>query len=499
VSETLRAQLDEDRGSEADLTLASPPAEARRKGATRLGTPVRRQYRRLYGAMALSDAASVVVALALLRLVPFGQQTEWDGHALLLILSPVVVGTVFSTFHLYGVHLLASAEEFRRLIMATSVTVVVLVASPWWPKAAFGRLPVAAAWLGALILVLATRRMWHRRVREARSKGAMVARTLIVGANDEAVQLAGGSLDRQAGLAPIGLVATPQNGHRPDLGLPVFGSLKELPDVIRATAADCILVASTSVDTEEMRFISKAARRAGTELRVTANLPEVLTTRLSVQPVGGVIALSLRPVRLSGPQALAKRTFDIAVSALVLLLALPVLLVIAGAIKLTSPGALFFRQQRVGKQGNPFTLLKFRTMVPGADAMLDLLAAENEADGPLFKIRNDPRITSVGRWLRRWSLDEFPQLLNVLKGDMSLVGPRPPLPHEVKEYEDWHFDRLEVRPGISGLWQVSGRSNLSFTDMVRLDLFYIENWSLAYDMFILIKTIPAVVSSRGAY
>jgi exopolysaccharide biosynthesis polyprenyl glycosylphosphotransferase len=498
VSETLRTGL-EDHRSEAGPTLASAPSEARRKGAALLGTPVRQQYRRLYLAMALTDAAAIAAVLALLPLMPFAPASGWEGHLVLLLVSPLVVGAVFSTFHLYGIHLLASAEEFRRLILAATVTVVVLVASPWWPRAAFGRFPVVVAWLGSLVLILATRRMWHRRIRRARSRGVMIARTLIVGANEEGAQLADGALERQAGLAPVGLVATPRNGHLPDVDVPVLGTLDQLPDVITGTAADCILVASTAVNAEEMRFISKVSRRAGTELRVTANLPEVLTTRLSVQPIGGVIALSLRPVRLSGPQALAKRTFDVAVSAGVLLVALPVLVAIGVMIKLTTPGPLFYRQQRVGKQGDPFTLLKFRTMVPGADAMLDLVAAQNEADGPLFKIRNDPRTTRVGKWLRRWSLDEVPQLLNVLKGDMSLVGPRPPLPHEVRAYEDWHFDRLEVRPGITGLWQVSGRSDLSFSEMVRLDLFYIENWSLAYDMFILIKTIPAVASSRGAY
>jgi exopolysaccharide biosynthesis polyprenyl glycosylphosphotransferase len=498
VSETLRTRLNEDHRPEAGPALASAPSEARRKAAL-LGTPVRRQYRRLYIAMALTDAAAVASVLALLPLMPFAPPSGWEGHPVLLVVSPLVVGAVFSTFHLYGIHLLASAEEFRRLILAATVTVVVLVASPWWPRAAFGRFPVAAVWLGSLVLVLATRRMWHRRIRRARSRGAMIARTLIVGANEEGAQLADGALERQAGLAPVGLVATPRNGHPPDVEVPVLGTLDQLPEVVAGTAVDCILVASTAVSAEEMRFISKVSRRAGTELRVTANLPEVLTTRLSVQPIGGVIALSLRPVRLSGPQALAKRTFDVAVSAGVILVALPLLVMIGVLIKLTSPGPLFYRQQRVGKQGNPFTLLKFRTMVPGADAMLDLLAAQNEADGPLFKIRNDPRTTRVGKWLRRWSLDEIPQLLNVLKGDMSLVGPRPPLPHEVRAYEDWHFDRLEVRPGITGLWQVSGRSDLSFSEMVRLDLFYIENWSLAYDMFILIKTVPAVVSSRGAY
>jgi exopolysaccharide biosynthesis polyprenyl glycosylphosphotransferase len=449
--------------------------------------------------MAVTDSLSVMAVLALLPFTPLGAPARWGSHALLLAFSAVVVVTVFFAFHLYTVHLLASAEEFRRLILATSVVVVILVASPWWPEPAFARLPIAAVWATALALILGTRRIWHHRIRRARSTGSMVARTLIVGCNGEAARLADGSLGRQAGLEPIGLIATSEPAPPLEADLPVLGSLEDLHTVIAGTSADCVLVASSAVDADAMRFISKVARRTGTELKVTANLPEVLTTRLSVLPIGGVIALSLRSVRLSGPQALAKRLFDITLSGAVLLLTLPLFLVISGAIKLSSPGPVFYRQQRIGKQGNPFTLLKFRTMVDGADVMLDLLVAANEADGPLFKIRNDPRVSRVGRFLRRSSLDELPQLLNVLKGDMSLVGPRPPLPHEVARYEDWQLDRLEVRPGITGLWQVSGRSDLSFNEMVRLDLFYIENWSLAYDMFILIKTIPAVATSRGAY
>jgi exopolysaccharide biosynthesis polyprenyl glycosylphosphotransferase len=500
MTETLRAKRsDADQREHPAPILTSVPPETRRKDGVALTTPVRRQYRRLYAAMALSDSAATIVALAILPLTPLSGPSEWRTHTLLLVLSPLVIASVFSAFHLYSVHVLASVEEFRRLILATTVAMVILVASPWWPSAAFDRLPIVSAWLGTLVLVLATRRMWHRHIRRARSRGSLMARTLIVGSTGEAVRLTEGSLSRQAGLLPIGLVASPQDGHRPDVDPPILGSLEDLPAVIVDTGADCVLVASTAVTTEDMRFISKVARRAGTELRVTANLPEVLTTRLSVLPIGGVIALSLRSVRLSGAQALAKRIFDIAVSGAVLLLTLPLFLIIAGAIKLTSPGPVFYRQQRAGRQGKTFTLLKFRTMVPGADVMLNLLVAENESDGPLFKIRDDPRVTGVGRHLRRWSLDELPQLLNVLKGDMSLVGPRPPLPHEVTKYEDWHFDRLEVRPGITGLWQVSGRSDLSFNEMVRLDLFYIENWSLAYDTFILLKTLPAVLLGRGAY
>ena len=204
-------------------------------------------------------------------------------------------------------------------------------------------------------------------------------------------------------------------------------------------------------------------------------------------------------MRLTGFQATLKRTFDVALAGLLLVLTSPIWLLVAIAVKTTSKGPLLFRQVRVGRRSKPFTLFKFRTMVADADQQLEGLRASSDAPAPLFKLRNDTRVTKVGRRLRRWSLDELPQLWNVLRGDMSLVGPRPPLPAEVEEYEIWHRDRLEVRPGITGLWQVSGRSELSFDDYVRLDLFYIENWSPAFDLYLLAKTGPAVLLGRGAF
>jgi exopolysaccharide biosynthesis polyprenyl glycosylphosphotransferase len=218
-----------------------------------------------------------------------------------------------------------------------------------------------------------------------------------------------------------------------------------------------------------------------------------------VQPMGGLTALSLQPVRLSGGQVVAKFTFDIVMSGLLLLLLSPLLIGISIAVRLTSPGPVLYRQRRIGLRGKPFTMLKFRTMRAGTDRDVDALRAAHRVDDVMFKLRDDPRITRVGRWLRRFSLDELPQLLNVIKGDMSLVGPRPPLPEEVARYEDWHFDRLEVPPGITGLWQISGRADLTFDECVQLDVFYIENWSLTYELFILGKTIPVLLSQRGAY
>jgi exopolysaccharide biosynthesis polyprenyl glycosylphosphotransferase len=276
-------------------------------------------------------------------------------------------------------------------------------------------------------------------------------------------------------------------------------NVSDLEKAIRKHGAECLFVASTGVNVEGMRAVTKTARREGVQLRVSSNLPEVLARRFSVQPIGGVMALSVNPVRLTGAQAVVKRALDLALASFGLLLFLPFGLVIATLIKVTTRGPVFYKQERAGRHGRPFTMYKFRTMIDGADAMHEDLLHRNEASGPLFKIRDDPRVTTVGRWLRRWSVDEVPQLLNVVRGDMSLVGPRPALPRELLGYRNWHFDRLEVRPGITGLWQVSGRSALSFDEYVGLDLFYIQKWSLAYDLYILLKTLPVVLARKGAY
>ena len=216
------------------------------------------------------------------------------------------------------------------------------------------------------------------------------------------------------------------------------------------------------------------------------------------QGLRGLELLATSPA-VSGWRCAFKRGIDIVIAFFVLvLLAIPTAL-IALAIRLNSPGPVLFRQLRVGRHGKPFTMYKFRSMRIDADGQVEELADLNEVDGPIFKIRRDPRVTPLGRFLRRTSLDELPQLFNVLAGDMSLVGPRPPLPDEVEEYEMWQLRRLEVKPGITGLWQVNGRSELSFWDMIALDIHYIENLSLRTDMIILLKTLPAVLSCRGAY
>jgi exopolysaccharide biosynthesis polyprenyl glycosylphosphotransferase len=456
-------------------------------------------HRRVYVAMAATDVVSMLAGLLLAYRLRFGTLQPTEDFLWVMLLASAVTAPIYLGFGLYRTHQYSSLEEFRRMILAVSTTVTAVVMLSFWSNASYSRLWVTYSWMLALLLSVVTRRFWHHRIRQCWKEGRLVFDTLIVGVNREAKSLADLLSANKAGFRPLGFVATAAPDGVPH-GLPVLGSIGELRRVIRDTDAKCLFVAGTAVDTADIKRVLKARRLDGVEVRVTANFPAMLsTTRITTQSVGGVMALAINAVHLTQAQAAAKRVFDVTVSALGLTLLAPLLAAIAIAVKLSSPGTIFFRQERAGQHGRPFTLLKFRTMVLGAELMLTDLLSRNEADGPLFKLRDDPRVTRLGRWLRRYSLDELPQLWNVLKGDMSLVGPRPPLPSEVEAYEDWQLGRLEVKPGISGLWQVSGRSELSFDDYVRLDLFYIENWSIAYDLFIIAKTIPMLLAARGAY
>jgi exopolysaccharide biosynthesis polyprenyl glycosylphosphotransferase len=221
--------------------------------------------------------------------------------------------------------------------------------------------------------------------------------------------------------------------------------------------------------------------------------------QMSVTTLAGIPLIGVKSTHAFSFQRIMKRVVDVVFSLIALILCAPLMALIALLIKLDSPGPVLFGQKRVGKGGRIFTLYKFRSMQPDAEAQQELLADLNEADGPLFKIRCDPRCTRVGRWLRRFSLDELPQFYNVLRGDMSLIGPRPALPSEVEKYQPWHRRRLDVAPGITGLWQVSGRSDLPFDEMALLDIYYIEQWSPGLDFKILLRTIPTVIFGDGAY
>jgi exopolysaccharide biosynthesis polyprenyl glycosylphosphotransferase len=282
--------------------------------------------------------------------------------------------------------------------------------------------------------------------------------------------------------------------------LPVYGTFDGIAEAVTAAGADTVIVLSCpELDGHSLRRLAWRLEDDDIDLIVASSLMDVGGNRTTIRPFDGLPMLHVDHPRLSGGRRVVKAAFDRVGAALLVLLLSPALLGIALAIRLDSPGPVLFRQVRVGRAGKPFTIFKFRSMSVDAERRLADLRPRNDNDGVLFKLRDDPRVTRVGKLLRRYSLDELPQLFNVLLGHMSLVGPRPPLPAEVAAYPDDMHRRLAVRPGMTGLWQVSGRSDLPWEEAVRLDLRYVENWSLSLDLVIMLRTVSAVTRSSGAY
>jgi exopolysaccharide biosynthesis polyprenyl glycosylphosphotransferase len=469
-------------------------APARRSSAS----GVLARYHSVALGLAASDVLCLVLALLLSYLVQFGfnQIPLRPAYYVVVIAAPLLWVAVFYGFGLYGTQHLSASEEFRRTIGAVSVGVILVVVGSYWWDEALPRGWVGLTWLFALLLELTVRRTWRWYLFRLREDGRLALRTLVVGTNDEAARVARALRERGLGFNPVAYVATSGPLVSPD-GMPVAGRIDDLGGLIDDYAAECVFVASTAAGAQDMLHVVQATRQAGIEARVSANLPQLLTSRLSVQPVGKVMALSLKPVRLSGTQTVVKRAFDLTIASIGTLCVLPLWGVIALGIRLTSKGPVLFRQQRVTKGGRPFTVYKFRTMVVDAARVLEERGIDPST--PFFKLEDDPRLTPVGRLLRKLSLDELPQLLNVLRGDMSLVGPRPLPIEQVNANLELLSSRHEVPAGVTGWWQINGRSSVAFEEAVRMDLFYIENWSLSLDLYILLKTIGCVVMRRGAH
>ena len=294
----------------------------------------------------------------------------------------------------------------------------------------------------------------------------------------------------------VGVVSSAPDERRT---LPHLGRVESLRGVLAANPADELIVTDSDYSERDLLQIVEAAHRSGVKVRIAPRITELLVQRADYVPGQGAPLFELRPPVFAGADWLVKRAFDLAVSSLVLVVGLPVWLAIAAAIKLNARGPVFYRDPRIGLGGQEFEMFKFRTMVAGAAEQQAQLERRNEAEGALFKIRDDPRVTRVGAALRRFSIDELPNMLNVLRGEMSLVGPRPLPLRDYALLEEWHRKRSDVLPGMTGLWQISGRSDLSFDDLVRLDFYYLENWSIWLDISILAKTLPAVLARRGAY
>jgi exopolysaccharide biosynthesis polyprenyl glycosylphosphotransferase len=293
----------------------------------------------------------------------------------------------------------------------------------------------------------------------------------------------------------VGALAPSSDG----VPLSVLGDLSALPDILDARTIDELIVVESDLDEQQLLELVDEAHRRGVQVRVAPRTTELLTQRAEYVPGQGIPLFELRPPVFAGVDWVLKRGFDLVVSGLIVLVGSPIWVAIALGVKLTSAGPVFYRDRRVGLGEHEFDMFKFRTMYADAAERQRELEAANEAAGPLFKIRDDPRVTPLGRFLRRFSLDEIPQLLNVLRGDMSLVGPRPLPVRDYVQLEPWHRKRYLVLPGMTGLWQISGRIDLSFDDLVRLDFYYLDNWSIWLDVSILGRTIPAVLFSRGAY
>jgi exopolysaccharide biosynthesis polyprenyl glycosylphosphotransferase len=345
-------------------------------------------------------------------------------------------------------------------------------------------------------------------VRATRTKrGRFTTRVLVVG-NPSAVRDLARSLARDASYEyrVVGAcVPGPYVRDRIDIpgvgSIPTHGDETNVVDALAATGADAVVLTATErLDGRGIRDMSWDLEKLEVEMMVAPGLVDVAGPRLMMRPVAGLPLIHVEKPQYGGAKRFQKRAFDVILSALVLLLALPLIVVVAIAVKLSSKGPVFYLQERIGLDGQPFQMIKFRTMVDGADEMLDSLAGLNDhVGGVMFKMRRDPRVTPLGRFLRVHSIDELPQFINVLKRDMSVVGPRPQVPREVTAYDHHVKRRLLVRPGITGLWQISGRSDLCWEDSVRLDLFYVENWSMVADMLIVVKTVKTMLAGSGAY
>ncbi|UBH07077.1 polyprenyl glycosylphosphotransferase [Leucobacter sp. Psy1] len=391
--------------------------------------------------------------------------------------------------------------EYKRVINLTLMTFGVYAIIAFAVQARIGRGYLFLALPVGLFLLLLTRWMWRKRLHRQRRRHRNIYRTLIVGERVKSAHVAREiSRNRYSGFGIIGAVT--EHGANRNLlpGLPVVASYDRLLEAVDALKVNTLIMTSAdAIDPVRMREIGWELESRKIDLIVTASLTDIAGPRIHMRPVSGLPFIHVEYPEFVGRKQFAKRMFDLLGATVLLALLSPVFAAVAIAVRMDSPGPVIFRQERVGLGTRRFSMLKFRSMAMDAEDQLPGLLDLPDGKNVLFKLKQDPRVTRVGRFLRRHSLDELPQLVNVVRGEMSLVGPRPPMPSEVDQYERWVHRRLLVKPGITGLWQVSGRSNLSWEDSVRLDLYYVENWSMVGDLLILLRTAKTVVKPVGAY
>ncbi|MER7546679.1 sugar transferase [Spirillospora sp. NPDC127506] len=455
------------------------------------------------------DVLSMLMAGVIAFVLRFpGVPTELNApYVALTVLLPVVWLPTLMLCRAYQPRYIGVGyEEFHRVLRAGFILTAAVAIVAYATKTEVARGYVVMALPLGTLLALTARYRLRKRLHKKRWNGECMRRVVAVGHRTSVADLIRELRKKRYHGMDIAAVCLPPALASGDdavaevEGVPVMGDFAQAAAVAERIGADSVAVlACPEMDGVALRRLAWQIERDDIELVVAPALMDVTGPRISIRPVSGLPLLHVEHPELDGGRKVFKSLFDQTAALAGLLVLSPLMLIVALLIKLTSAGPVMFRQTRVGRGGREFTVLKFRTMVQDAEARKVELMQLNENDGVLFKIREDPRITRVGRWLRRYSLDELPQLFNVLRGDMSLVGPRPPLPEEVAQYGGDVYRRLVVKPGLTGLWQVSGRSDLSWEESVRLDLRYVDNWTFAMDLQIMWKTWSAVFRGSGAY
>lgn len=399
-------------------------------------------------------------------------------------------------------------DEYRRVIRASVLLFGWVAIASLILKTDLSRVYLAIAFPMGVLGLLASRKLWRVWLRSQRRRGTHASKVLIIGGIRSAQDLAmtfaknpGAGYKVTGAWVPDRVTSTNEWLTVPDQFIPVMGNTRSLAGALKITDADTVIVTDTEhFGQEGVRDLMWELEGVDIDLMMSPNVLDVASSRIHLTTVGGTPLLHLEEPQYAEAGSWPKAAFDKVFASMVLLAASPLLVFTALAVKLTSAGPIFYRQRRIGLNGEEFGMIKFRSMRIGAeDELASLLQAQGKGDEPLFKIKNDPRITGIGRFIRRYSIDELPQLFNVLRGEMSLIGPRPQQRAEVDLYDERAHRRLHVRPGMTGLWQVSGRSDLTWDEAIKLDTYYVENWSMTGDLMILWRTVRAVFGSDGAY
>jgi exopolysaccharide biosynthesis polyprenyl glycosylphosphotransferase len=501
--------------SVTDIVVEQSRASAApvRSGADSARLPESTWESRYARRLAVTDLLVIVWAVGGAQIARFGldpapaivdsRRYEFDLALSYTALSAVIVVAWMSALAVFGTRdsrvVGVGSTEYKRIFDASIRLFGIVAIVAFLSKIDIARSYILLAFpLGAAALI-ASRWIWRQWLAGKRARGEYSARVLLVGSMESVVAIAR-DLDRlpAAGYHVVGAVVPGPHlvHHLPGTTIPLSGELDAVRLRMDAAGADTVIVTSSDeLPPRRMRELSWSLEPGRQHLVVAPSLTDIGGPRIHVRPVAGLPLVHVETPRYEGAKAFLKRTFDVWVSGLLILTFSPLLIALAIAVRLSSHGPILYRSQRIGYRGEPFEMLKFRSMRVGADLeLVTLLAEQGSADTPLFKVKDDPRITPLGRALRKYSLDELPQLFNVFLGTMSLVGPRPQVAAEVALYDAAAARRLQLKPGVSGLWQVSGRSSLSWEDAIRLDLYYVENWSVTGDIVILWRTIRAVVA-----